>query len=135
MKAFVFWTGITNLFAGVAFQFPAFSALILPSEQPGVYMHLFGLLVIFLGTTLVFCSRDLTHRGTLVVWEGILRVGGFAVFAGYGVFGRRGIPAFLSGLFDLSIGLTYLILLPRSLSSPLADLLLDRNAARKLTPR
>ena len=35
------------------------------------------------------CSRDLKRRGPLVMWEGVLRLGGFGVMGFYGVFERR----------------------------------------------
>jgi hypothetical protein len=127
MKQFIFWTGMLSLLAGAAFQFPALSSRLMPSEQPGMLMHVFGLMAMFQGVMLVFCARDLRNRGNLVAWEGILRGGGFAVMAGYGLFGDAGFLAVATGVFDLLIGIVYLVGLPRHLGIPLSDLLLDRN--------
>ena len=126
MKQFVFWTGMISVVAGVAFQFPALSAQLLPSESPGMLMHVFGLMALFLGIMLVLSSRDLGSRGPLVAWEGVLRVGGFCAMAGYGLFGGAGMLAVASGVFDLMVGLVYLVGVPRHLGLTLADLLLDR---------
>ena len=89
-------------------------------------LHVFGLMAMFIGATLVLCSRDLTRRGTIVAWEGVLRLGGAAVMGGYGTFGGGGLPMLAAGTFDLVVGLIYLIGLPRHLSSPLLNVLLDR---------
>ena len=80
----------------------------------------------FIGATLIISSRDLARRGPIVAWEGVLRLGGFAAMAGYGIFGGGGLPMILAGLFDLVVGLIYLIGLPRHFSSPLLSILLDR---------
>ena len=97
-------------------------------------MHIFGLMAVFLGVMLILCSRDLHSRGTLVAWEGVLRVGGFLAMAGYGLFGGAGILAAGSGVFDLIVGVIYLVGLPHYLSVSLADLLLDRLLSNLTTP-
>ena len=104
MKNFVLWTGLISLFSGAALQFPGFSGLLMPSEPPGMLLHLFGLMAMFLGIMLLICSRDLERRGSIVIWEGVLRLGGFVVMTGFGVFGGGGISMALGGLFDLAIG-------------------------------
>lgn len=38
-------------------------------------VQLFGLIVMFLGAMLVLCTQDLKRRGSLVVWDGVLRIG------------------------------------------------------------
>ncbi len=43
----------------------------------------------------------------------------------YGLVGGRGIQAAITGAFDLSIGIIYLVGLPRHLDVTLRDLLLD----------
>jgi hypothetical protein len=128
MKQFVFWTGMLSLVAGVAFQFPTIASRLMPSEQQGMLMHVFGLMAMFLGVMLAFCARDLRNRGNLVAWEGVLRLGGFAVMAGYGLFGGAGLLAVVTGTFDLLIGVVYLVGLPRHLGTTLTSLLLDKNS-------
>lgn len=60
-----------------------------------------GGMAVFLGIILVFCCRDLKHRASLVVWEAILRLGGFAIMAGYGVWRGLNTQTVISGVFDL----------------------------------
>ena len=126
MKSFVHWTGVSSLLAGVGFQFPGFASLMMPTVHPGMLTHLFGLMAMFLGVMLVLCARDLTHRATLVMWEGVLRLGGFAVMGGYGLRYGGGAQAVLGGLFDLVIGVAYLMWLPRHLGRSSMGILLDR---------
>ena len=45
---------------------------------------------------------------------------------GYGMFGGDGPPMLLAGVFDLAVGLIYLIGLPRHLGAPLLRIMLDR---------
>ena len=90
-------------------------------------MHVFGLMALFLGIMLVLSSRDLARRGPLVAWEGVLRVGGFCTMTGYGLFGGAGMLAVGSGVFDLIVGMVYLLGLPGHLRVSLIDLLLDRS--------
>jgi hypothetical protein len=126
MQAFVFWTGILSGAVGVAFQIPAFTARLLPGSYSALLQHVFGMVAIFLGVMLVICSRDPKSRGVLVAWEGVLRVVGGVVIAGYGFFVGMGAVVGLAGLADLAIGAIYLVWLPRWLGVSLIDLLLDR---------
>ena len=89
-------------------------------------LHLCGLLVLFAGITLILCSRDLKQRGTLVIWEGFLRLGVCVVMGGYGLFGDGGMRLATAGLGDLVIAVVYFIWLPRHLRVSFMDLLLDR---------
>ena len=97
MRKFVFWTGMANAFAGVALQFPSVSMKFMPSHPTGMLMHLFGVMAFVIGLLVVLCSRDLKHRGTLVAWEGILRLVGFLAMTGYGVLCAGGLPVSLAG--------------------------------------
>ena len=126
MRQFVFWTGLSSFLAGLAVQCPPVFEYLRTSEQPGMLLRLFGVMAMFLGAALALCARDLKRRGSIVIWEGILRLGGFAILTGYGVFAKRGTPVALCGILDLIIGAIYLVALPRHLGVPLIDLLLDR---------
>jgi hypothetical protein len=126
MRKFVFWTGIANILAGVALQFPSVAMKFMPSELTGMVTHLFGVIAILTGVMLVLCSRDLKHRGTLVAWEGVLRLVGFATMTGYGVLCHGGFSITLGGVLDGLIGIAYLVALPRHLGVSLKRLLLDR---------
>lgn len=127
MKGFIVWTGVLSALVGAGVQFPAVSSRIVPGVPTGMLLHLFGLVAMFLGVMLVFCARDLKHRGVLVAWEGVLRLVGGAFLAGFGFFGDSGTAVAVSGLGDFTIGLTYLVLLPRHLGVSLAALLRDHN--------
>lgn len=127
VKAFIIWTGLVSGISGVALQFPPLSARLFPEAPPDMVLRVFGLVAIFLGLLLFLCSRDLRTRGVLVMWEGVLRVIGGLVIAGYGFFGGHGILTGLAGLGDFAIGGVYLICLPRHLNASTFDLLLDRH--------
>jgi hypothetical protein len=128
MQKFVYWTGILGAFSGLGLLFPAISKLLMPSENPGLLPNLYGMLAVFLGIMLIFCSRDLRHRGTLVIWEGVLRVCVFLIIVWYGILGVSHILLVMAGVFDLFVGTIYLVALPRHLGLPLISLLLDRQA-------
>ena len=89
-------------------------------------VQLFGWMVAFLGALLVLCSHDLKRRGSVVVWKAVLRFCLFGVMFCYGVWGDKGPQIVMTGAMDLTIGLIYLVGLPRSLQVSLVDLLLDR---------
>ena len=125
MKPFVFWTGIISVVSGVVLQFPFLTSILMPLEQP-MSLNLMGLMAIFIGITLVICSRDLKNRGHIVVWEGVIRLFGFAIMAGYGIFGGKGISLVVIGLFDLIVGVIYLIAIPRHVGVSLKLLILDK---------
>ncbi len=130
MKTFVFWTGLFSVLAGVGLQFSVVASTLMPTEQPGMLLHLFGLIAVFLGIMLILSARDLAHRAPLVMWEGILRIGGFLVMTAFGIWGGGGTLMIGSGVFDLVVGVAYLVFLPRYLRTSAYDLLLDTHALR-----
>lgn len=103
------------------------AAQLMPSAEPGMLLHLSGLMAMFMGLMLILCSRDLRQRGALVLWEGILRVSLFAVMGIYGLFGDGGPRVVMAGVGDLIIGILYFVGLPRHLRVSFVDLLLDRH--------
>jgi hypothetical protein len=125
MRRFVFWTGASSLGVGLGLQFQGLAAYLMPSAEPGMLLHLSGLMAIFMGILLMLCSRDLKRRGSLVVWEGVLRVSLFVVMGSYGLLGDGGIRLAMAGFGDLTIGVVYLVGLPRHLGISFLDLLLD----------
>lgn len=126
MKRFVFWTGMISVCAGLGLQFQGLAAYLMPSAEPGMVLHLCGLVVVFAGLTLILCSRDLEGRGALVIWEGLLRVSVAVVMGVYGLFGDGGMRLATAGLGDLVIAAVYFVVLPRYLGTSFVDLLLDR---------
>lgn len=126
MRKFVFLTGLVSIFSGIGFQFTEVSLRLMPTEKPGLVLQLFGCMALFLGVMLVLCSRKLAERGTLVLWEGILRLGGCILMVYYGSFRDAGALVAVAGFFDGAIGLVYLLGLPKHLNRSFTDLLLDR---------
>lgn len=112
--------------SGLCLQLPSIAKVSMPSEQPGLVMHLFAAMAVFLGIMLVLCSRDLPRRGALVAWEEVLRLIGCAFMVCFGLFSNAGVLAIISGIFDGAIGVAYLLLLPRHLGVNVLQLLLDR---------
>lgn len=125
MPAFIFWTGSASILAGIAFQSTAVIGL-LPATEPGMLTHFFGLMAIFIGITLVACSRDLPNRAPIVMWEGALRLVGSVVVAAYGLRMDGGNVIVAGAVFDLVVGALHLVGLPRHLAASPIDLLLDR---------
>ena len=97
-----------------------------PAPESGVWVRLPATLVIYLGIMLVLCSRNLRWRASVLYWEGILRIAVGVLLAGYGLFGDLGIAMAVVGIVDLSIGVAYLIRLPRSLNVTHSQLLSDK---------
>jgi hypothetical protein len=130
MKKFVFWTGIYDLAVGIGFFFPAL-AQFLGVQQPASLFFSWSpaLLTTFLGVMLILCSRSLSARGTVVYWEGILRIVGFFLLGWFGFIGGLGLAIGVMAIIDLAIGVMYLVGLPRALKMTHMDLLLDRRSA------
>jgi hypothetical protein len=126
MRQFVFWTGMSSLGVGLGLQVQELAAFLMPSAEPGMLLHVSGLMAVFMGILLILCSRDLKQRGSLVLWEGVLRVSLFAVMGSYGLFGDGGVRLAMAGFGDLIIGVVYFVGLPRHLGASFLDLLLDR---------
>lgn len=126
MQRFIYWTGVYNIVLGLGFLFPPLVNLLqVPAPESWFWGRLPATMVIYLGVLLIISSRNLRARASIVHWEGILRIGGFLLLAGYGFFGGLGIAIALVGIIDLIIGLGYLFGLPRSLNVTASDLLLD----------
>ena len=128
MKPFIFWSGIYNVGLALTLLFPPiYRALGLNIPAP-----LWGwLLAGFLGFTsaaLILSSRDLRNRAALVYWESLLRYIAALLLIPAGLFGDLGLIAVPLGLVDLSIGLVYMIGLPKELGVSHRDLFYDRLA-------
>jgi len=134
MGRFVFWTGIYDIVAGIILSCPwILDSLGIKPPPSNLWLWLPAIMVIYIGILLVLCSRNLTARGSLVYWEGILRIGGFFVLSGFGFLGDLGVMVGVLGIIDLAIGLVYLIGLPKALKTTSNSLLLDRFRVDKLT--
>ncbi len=123
MRRFVFWTGVYDvvLAAGLLIPgAPAFFGMPVPHPIGWLYLPLF--FVICFGAIVIIASRDLKHRASFVVWDGVGRVA--ALLAA--IVGHMGIGAIAFGVVDLIIALLYFTLLPRFVGSSLWDLLCGR---------
>jgi len=79
-------------------------------------------------------SSGSAARGSLVAWEGVLRIAGGAALMWYGIERDMGHAVTLAGAGDLLIGVIYLITLPRHLGVGLWTLLRDQAMRPTLPP-
>ena len=128
MRQFVFWTGIYNILGGAGFVLGIWSLVGVKFPQSSFWAWGLGSALIYSGVVLVLCSRALPTRAALVYWEGLLRIAGFFLFAGFGFLGDFGVITGILGIVELIIGLVYLFGLPKSLSTSATNLLLDKAA-------
>ena len=127
MKKFVFWSGIYDIVMAGTLACP-WVVRMMGVTLPESYFWLWfaAALVMYLGVVLVISSRDIKARAPVIYWEGILRLVGFVLMAGFGIFGGLGLAVALLGVVDLVIGLVYLVGLPRALKTTPLNILLDR---------
>jgi hypothetical protein len=127
MRKFVFWTGIYDIVMASTISCPwVVKMLGVPLPESYFWLWFAAALVIYLGVVLVISSRNMTARAPLIYWEGILRLVGFVLMAGFGIFGGLGLAVTLLGIVDLIIGLVYLVGLPKALNTPAMNIILDR---------
>jgi hypothetical protein len=85
-----------------------------------------AIFLFFLGIILVYSSRDLKSRATIVFWDGLSRVTAFLEFSWFGLFTDMGFNLVLMGAVDLLIAFVYFIGIPRVLGRSFMSILLDR---------
>ena len=130
MQKFVFWSGVYTISLGVSFFIPGYLAFFGFKTPDAMYWTLnTGCFVTFVGVILIYCSRNLKERAGIVYANAVLRILGFFMLAGFGLFGELGKIAIVAGIIDLAIGVTYLLGLPANQKKSHGDLLLDREAA------
>ena len=126
MSSFVFWTGVYNVALAFLLLFPPlYRALGLNVCTP-VWSWLIAGFLAYTSVALIYASRDVTRRATLVYWEALLRFVAALVLIPAGVFGDIGLIAAILGLGDLLIGLAYVFGLTKELGRSHEDLLFDR---------
>ena len=91
MKKFVFLTGILNVILGILFTMPCVikQAGVQPPENP-FWLMFPAIFLFFLGFILIYCSRDLKNRATIVFWDGLSRVAAFLGVSWFGLFAGMG---------------------------------------------
>jgi len=127
MRKFVFWTGIYDIVMASTISCPwVVKMLGVPLPESYFWLWFAAALVIYLGVVLVISSRNMKARAPVIYWEGILRLIGFLLMAGFGIFGGLGPAVTLLGVVDFIIGLVYLVGLPKALNTTPMNILLDR---------
>ena len=129
MKKFVFLTGILNLILGILFTMPCIikQAGIQPPENP-FWLMFPAIFLFFLGIILMYSSRDLENRATIVFWDGLSRVVAFLGVSWFGLFAGMGIFIVLAASADLVIAIVYFIGLPRVLGRSFMSILWDQRS-------
>ena len=126
MRKFVFGTGVYNVLVGISFLIPGLPSLFgIQTPTSDFWVWLPSFFVIYFGILLIICSRNLSARGTLVIWEGILRIIVFVLTLYFGFLGDVGIMLGFLGIVDLIIALAYFIGLPKMLDTSLSNLIFD----------
>jgi hypothetical protein len=126
MSSFVFWSGVYNAGLALFLVFPSlYRALGLNIGAPVLGWLIAGFLA-YTSAALIFASRDLLQRGSLVYWEALLRYVAAILLIPAGLFGDMGPIAAALGLGDLAIGIVYAFGLTRELGVSHAALLFDR---------
>ena len=127
MNKFVFLTGVLNVILGILFAVPGAMGLagVQPPENP-FWLMFPAVFLFFLGFILMYSSRDLEHRATIVFWDGLSRIAAFLGVSWFGLFAGMGVTIVLAASADLAIALVYFIGLPKALDRSFTDILLDR---------
>ena len=127
MKKFILLTGILNVILGILFTMPDLLQRmgLQPPDNP-FWLMFPAIFLFFLGIILIYSSRDLKNRATIVFWDGFSRVAAFLGFSWFGLFAGMGLDMVLAASADLAIALVYFIGLPRNLGRSFMSILLDR---------
>ena len=125
MKRLVFASGIWNIMLGLNTFFSGISDY--GSDHPDVaYLNiLLAFFLFFTSATLVLCSINLADRGSIVFWEGYLRIAAAAVLISLGV-QIIGNIAFFVAVTDLAWAAIYQIGLCKALNKSYWQLLTDQ---------
>lgn len=73
MSLFVTMTALYSIYVGVRANIRVYRAINLPPPQ-AMTASVFGCMAVFIGVLLILCARDLYNRGSIVMWEGVLRL-------------------------------------------------------------
>ncbi len=126
MSDFVFWSGVYNSILALFLLFPPlYRALGLNVCAP-LFAWLIAGFLAYTSVVLIYASRELSRRATLVYWESLLRYFAALILIPAGLFGDLGLIVSLMGLGDLAIGLVYALGLTKELGVSHRGLLFGR---------
>ncbi|QWW72349.1 hypothetical protein [Rhizobium sp. WYJ-E13] len=125
MSLFVILTALYSIYAGVRANIRVYQASGLGPPQ-AMMGSVFGCMAVFIGVLLVLCARDLQNRGSIVMWEGVLRLVAGSIMMFFTMKDTSGTMARSRPLFDLIVGGIYIVALPIALERSPLYLLLDR---------
>lgn len=125
MAIFVFVTALYSLYAGARGLYTTSRRSDLAPAQ-AMMSQVFGAMAMFLGVLLILCSRDLQARGSIVMWEGVLRLAAGGLMLFWTLRDTTKTMSLGRPAFDLAVGAIYIIGLPLALKVSALDLLLDQ---------
>ena len=126
MAKFVFWSGAYNGVLALTLMLPPLYRMLGLNIPTPFWGWLVGSFLAYTSAVLILASRSLGRRASLVYWESLLRYAAALLLIPAGLFGDLGLIAVPLGLVDLTIGLFYMIGLPKELGLSHAALLYDR---------
>ncbi|MCX7099810.1 MAG: hypothetical protein NTV43_18100 [Methylococcales bacterium] len=126
MKNFIFWSGVYNAGLALFLLFPPLYRGVGLNICDPIWGWLIAGFLAYTSVALILASRDLRSRASYVYWESLLRYIAALVLVPAGLFGSLGLIAVPLGLGDLSIGLVYMLGLPKELGLSHQALLYDR---------
>ena len=127
-------SGVWNGLIGIGLVIPAFRRLLSLTVPGEFWAWLTAIFLWFTAAALILASRDLTHRASIVYYEGILRFVATVVLITLGV-PVLGWTAWLFAATDAAWGVIYFVGLTRTLKRSHLDLLLDRPAEEAAVAR
>ncbi|MBW9054639.1 hypothetical protein [Rhizobium mesosinicum] len=125
MSLFVMLTALYSIYAGARSNISVCRASDLAPAQ-AMMGSVFGCMAVFIGVLLILCARDLQNRGSIVMWEGVLRLVAGSIMMYFTTRDTSGTMSRSRPLFDLIVGLVYVVALPIALERSPLYLLLDR---------
>ena len=129
-KTFVLITGLLNFPIGMGI---IVQALIKSEPESLVNTVVLGAFILFAGAVLVWVSRDLNGRGSVLVWAGLVRLTAVAGVAYTFTIGSVPIEQLVISSMDLIVALIYFVGVTRHTGVSFVSLLTGK--ADRLLPR
>jgi hypothetical protein len=125
MSVFVFLTALYSIYAGIRGNIRVFTSRDMPPAQ-AMMASTFGCMAVFIGVLLILCARDLEDRGSIVMWEGVLRLVAGSVMLHFTLQDTSGSMSRSRPFVDLIVGVIYVVALPLVLQVSPVALLIDQ---------